>query len=172
MTPVGFTGIHDDKRAVAYTTRRSLTVKAGSRNAERGQHIVESTKARAGTPAKQDELGQIIQSIGPKIRQLRQLKGLSLQQLGERSDISAAAIHWPATRNAHSLDWTAPDVGKEELVRKYATPELLAECKEAGLNVIYGGHYATETFGVKALAAHLARHFKVPWTFVDHPTGL
>jgi transcriptional regulator with XRE-family HTH domain len=44
-------------------------------------------------PANQDELGQIIQSIGPKIRQLRQLKGLSLQQLGERSDISAAAIH-------------------------------------------------------------------------------
>jgi transcriptional regulator with XRE-family HTH domain len=43
--------------------------------------------------AKQDELGQIIQSIGPKVRQLRQLKGLSLQQLGERSDISAAAIH-------------------------------------------------------------------------------
>jgi len=40
-----------------------------------------------------DELGQIIESIGPKIRHLRQLKGLSLQQLGERSDISAAAIH-------------------------------------------------------------------------------
>jgi len=40
-----------------------------------------------------DQLGQIIESIGPKIRHLRQLKGLSLQQLGERSDISAAAIH-------------------------------------------------------------------------------
>jgi transcriptional regulator with XRE-family HTH domain len=43
--------------------------------------------------ARRDDLGQIIQSIGPKIRHLRQLKGLSLQQLGERSDISAAAIH-------------------------------------------------------------------------------
>ncbi len=40
-----------------------------------------------------DQLGQIIESIGPKIRHLRQLKGLSLQQLGERSDISAAVIH-------------------------------------------------------------------------------
>jgi transcriptional regulator with XRE-family HTH domain len=43
--------------------------------------------------ARRDDLGQIIQSIGPKIRHLRQLKGLSLQELGERSDLSAAAIH-------------------------------------------------------------------------------
>ena len=47
-----------------------------------------------------------------------------------------------------------------------------ALAEELGINVLYGGHYATETFGVKALAAHLAKKFKVPWTFVDHPTGL
>jgi dinuclear metal center YbgI/SA1388 family protein len=47
-----------------------------------------------------------------------------------------------------------------------------ALAEELGLNALYGGHYATETFGVKALAAHLARKFKVPWTFLDHPTGL
>jgi dinuclear metal center YbgI/SA1388 family protein len=47
-----------------------------------------------------------------------------------------------------------------------------AQAEELGLNVLYGGHYATETFGVKALAAELSRRFKVPWCFVDHPTGL
>ena len=47
-----------------------------------------------------------------------------------------------------------------------------ALAEELGLNVLYGGHYATETFGVKALAAHLSRKFKIPWTFLDHPTGL
>ena len=47
-----------------------------------------------------------------------------------------------------------------------------AMAEELGLNVFYGGHYATETFGVKALAAHLSRKFKVPWTFLEHPTGL
>jgi dinuclear metal center YbgI/SA1388 family protein len=47
-----------------------------------------------------------------------------------------------------------------------------ALAEELGLNVFYGGHYATETFGVKALAAHLSRRFKVPWLFLDHPTGL
>ena len=47
-----------------------------------------------------------------------------------------------------------------------------AVAEDLGVNVFYGGHYATETFGVKALAAELSRRFKIPWTFVDHPTGL
>jgi dinuclear metal center YbgI/SA1388 family protein len=47
-----------------------------------------------------------------------------------------------------------------------------ALAEELGLNVIYGGHYATETFGVKALAAHLAGKFHLSWVFIDHPTGL
>src|SRR4051812_48796279 len=47
-----------------------------------------------------------------------------------------------------------------------------AMAEELGVNVFYGGHYATETFGVKALAAHLSKKFRVPWIFLDHPTGL
>jgi len=47
-----------------------------------------------------------------------------------------------------------------------------ALAEELGVNVFYGGHYATETFGVKSLAAELARKFNVPWQFLDHPTGL
>lgn len=47
-----------------------------------------------------------------------------------------------------------------------------ALAEELGVNVLYGGHYATETFGVKALAAQLAKQFKLPWVFLDHPTGL
>ncbi|MGI8481322.1 MAG: Nif3-like dinuclear metal center hexameric protein [Chthoniobacterales bacterium] len=43
---------------------------------------------------------------------------------------------------------------------------------EMEVNLLLGGHYATETFGVKALAAHLAEHFKLPWEFIDSPTGL
>ena len=47
-----------------------------------------------------------------------------------------------------------------------------ALAEDLGLNVFYAGHYATETFGVKALAAALAKKFSVPWGFLDHPTGL
>jgi dinuclear metal center YbgI/SA1388 family protein len=44
--------------------------------------------------------------------------------------------------------------------------------EELGINVIYGGHYATETLGVQALAAHLAKKFRVPWKFIEHPVPL
>ena len=44
--------------------------------------------------------------------------------------------------------------------------------EELAINLVLGGHYATETFGVKALAAHLSRKFKVPFEFIDCPTGL
>ncbi|HSI84893.1 MAG: Nif3-like dinuclear metal center hexameric protein [Candidatus Methylacidiphilales bacterium] len=43
---------------------------------------------------------------------------------------------------------------------------------ELGINLIYGGHYLTETFGVKALAQHVSERFAVPWDFIDVPSGL
>jgi dinuclear metal center YbgI/SA1388 family protein len=42
----------------------------------------------------------------------------------------------------------------------------------AGLNVIYGGHYTTETVGVQALGKHLQEQFGLDFIFVDLPTGL
>lgn len=44
--------------------------------------------------------------------------------------------------------------------------------EEHGLAIIYAGHYATETIGVRALARHVAEKHKLPWTFVSAPTGL
>lgn len=46
------------------------------------------------------------------------------------------------------------------------------EAADAGLVIIYAGHYATETLGVRALGAHLEREFGLPWSFLDLPTGL
>lgn len=43
---------------------------------------------------------------------------------------------------------------------------------EQGLNVIYGGHYNTETVGLKALARRLAGQFSLETVFIDLPTGL
>jgi dinuclear metal center YbgI/SA1388 family protein len=44
--------------------------------------------------------------------------------------------------------------------------------EELGINLLLAGHYATETFGVKALAAHLAKKFQLDWEFINLPTGL
>ncbi|MGH7493208.1 MAG: Nif3-like dinuclear metal center hexameric protein [bacterium] len=44
--------------------------------------------------------------------------------------------------------------------------------REHNLNVLYGGHYETETFGVITLAEHLEQKFQLPFQFLDFPTGL
>jgi putative NIF3 family GTP cyclohydrolase 1 type 2 len=46
------------------------------------------------------------------------------------------------------------------------------QADENDLVIIYAGHYATETLGVRALAQHLAERFNLPWHFVSAPTGL
>jgi len=64
----------------------------------------------------------------------------------------------------------------EEGVDTFVTGEgphwTFSQAEELRLNVLYGGHYATETFGVQGLAAELQRKFGLPWTFLDHPSGL
>ena len=46
------------------------------------------------------------------------------------------------------------------------------EAMELGIAVLYMGHYATETFGVRALGAEIERQFELPWSFIAAPTGL
>jgi len=46
------------------------------------------------------------------------------------------------------------------------------DAQELAINVVYAGHYATETFGVCALAQHLGARFGLDWEFIDLPTGL
>jgi dinuclear metal center YbgI/SA1388 family protein len=41
---------------------------------------------------------------------------------------------------------------------------------EAGINVVYSGHYYTEILGVKALGNHLKKAFDVKTIFIDEPT--
>jgi len=62
--------------------------------------------------------------------------------------------------------------GVDTLVTGEGSHHTFVDAHELGVNVLYGGHYLTETFGVKALAAHLAGMFHLEWTFVDHPSGL
>jgi len=64
------------------------------------------------------------------------------------------------------------DAGIDTFVTGEGTHHSYFDAEEWKINVIYGGHYATETFGVKALAAHVEAKFGTPWEFIDHPTGL
>lgn len=44
--------------------------------------------------------------------------------------------------------------------------------EELGINVIYAGHYASETFGVRELSRVLEKKYELNTQFIHHPTGL
>ncbi len=57
----------------------------------------------------------------------------TVYDLAHAAGLKTAAIRWPASRNAHTLDWTIPDVKLIDLVEKYTTPSLLKETESAGI---------------------------------------
>ena len=44
--------------------------------------------------------------------------------------------------------------------------------EEMKVNLVFAGHYATETLGVKAVGQMLQKRFGIQVEFIDHPTGL
>ncbi len=62
--------------------------------------------------------------------------------------------------------------GVDTFVTGEGPHHTFALAEELGINLIYGGHYATETFGVRALGELVAEKFEIPWTFLDHASGL
>ena len=53
-----------------------------------------------------------------------------------------------------------------------ASHVIYHECLEAGINIIFGGHYVTETFGIKGLAHYIGASFGIETVVLDIPTGL
>lgn len=66
----------------------------------------------------------------------------------------------------------ARDRGIDTLIVGEGPHHSAIDADESDIVVIYAGHYATETLGVRALGAHLSDRYEVPWTFIEAPTGL
>lgn len=76
------------------------------------------------------------------------------------------------TGAAGSEIYRVADEGIDTFITGEAPHWAAVAADELGMNLLLGGHYATEVFGVKALSAHLSKRFRVPWEFIDRPTGL
>ncbi|MGV3663209.1 MAG: alkaline phosphatase family protein, partial [Prosthecobacter sp.] len=53
----------------------------------------------------------------------------TIYDAAKAAGMKTAAVIWPASRGAKTLDWTVPDVFEQELFEKYGTPELLADAR-------------------------------------------
>jgi dinuclear metal center YbgI/SA1388 family protein len=66
----------------------------------------------------------------------------------------------------------AHERGLDTLIVGEGPHHTAVEAREFGIVVLYVGHYATETLGIRALGEALAKQFDMRSTFVDVPTGL
>jgi dinuclear metal center YbgI/SA1388 family protein len=109
--------------------------------------------------SRDDLAGKLEQSLGGPVRMFAtgpvQIKSIGLITGGAGSEIYEVARQ-----------------GIDTFVTGEAPHWAAVAAEELGINLLLGGHYATETFGVEALAAHLSERFNLPWEFIDSPTGL
>ncbi len=62
--------------------------------------------------------------------------------------------------------------GADALLTGEPVERVMSTAREAGIHFIAAGHYATETFGVKALGEHVAQRFGVRHVFIDVPNPI
>jgi dinuclear metal center YbgI/SA1388 family protein len=76
-----------------------------------------------------------------------------------------------AGADSRSLDEAARR-GIDTLIVGEGPHHTAVQAREMGIVVLYAGHYATETLGVRALGDLLEREFGVGSAFIDVPSGL
>jgi dinuclear metal center YbgI/SA1388 family protein len=114
------------------------------------------------------------------IRKVRKVLGgpVKVFNFGPKKANSVGIITGGAGSEIYKVaqDPPSPGYGEASKIDTFITGEAphwaAVAAEELGINLVLGGHYATETFGVKALAAHLSKKFRVPFEFIDCPTGL
>jgi dinuclear metal center YbgI/SA1388 family protein len=110
---------------------------------------------------------------------IRQADVIARREGGSVVTIGAEAGHrtrrWAICTGAGASSDTIAEAvaaGVDTLIVGEGPHHTGVEAQELGIAVIYAGHYATETFGVRALGEELERTFGLPWSFVAAPTGL
>ena len=82
--------------------------------------------------------------------------------------------HWAICTGAGASTETlreAAAAGVDTLIVGEGPHHTAVEAPELGIVVMYAGHYATETLGVRAIAARVAEQFGLAWEFIHAPTG-
>jgi putative NIF3 family GTP cyclohydrolase 1 type 2 len=115
--------------------------------------------------AKKDEILDRIGLILPQKQEFE--KGHIVQVRSE-----AHENDWGRQRRRRRRNSSHRGRGIDTFITGEAPHWAAVAAEELGMNLLLGGHYATETFGVKALAAHLSKRFKLPWEFLDLPIRL
>jgi dinuclear metal center YbgI/SA1388 family protein len=93
---------------------------------------------------------------------------LGLYQFGKKENASCAVASGGCAKEAIQAIMEGVDL----YVTGEMSHQVYHECLENKLNMIAGGHYSTEVWGVRAVMRHCAEELHVDAEFIDVPTGL
>lgn len=108
-----------------------------------------------------------------QLQEVRRLLGLPADSpvlsFGQSQEVSRIAL---VSGGGSSAVSEAVAVGADLFITGELLHQVYHTCLEERLNVLAGGHYATEVFGPKALAARVEKELGLETFFIDIPTGL
>ena len=93
---------------------------------------------------------------------------LGVFPFGKKENLNAAVVSGGAAK----LATEALEEGLDLYVSGEASHSVYHQALEGRMNIIAGGHYSTEVWGVRQVMDECARLLKVDVEFIDVPTGL
>ncbi|MBI4623147.1 MAG: Nif3-like dinuclear metal center hexameric protein [Verrucomicrobia bacterium] len=118
-----------------------------------------------------EAIGCIADASGSRARLRTRLEALYPRVIAiECGGATLRAVAFCSGGGGSAVPELAP-AGVDTLVTGELREEFFNRAQEEKLNLYLCGHYATEVHAVKALAAELAKKFKLPWEFIatDNP---
>lgn len=119
-------------------------------------------RGRAHQPYTTDELASLLADELDTGERDVQVLDFGPEKIEEIGIVTGSGVDWLDEAIAADLDLLLTGEGKQHVYH---------EAREAGMNVILAGHYATETFGIEALA-ELVASWGPETTVLSHPTSL
>ena len=111
-----------------------------------------------------------VSSLGAFEEQVERVLGEPVVQVWPFGEEAVQQVAVASGRAASLVDLAAK-AGADVYLTGEMDHSAYHEAQELGLNVVFAGHYATETAGLKALAEHLASRYELECVFLDLPTG-
>ena len=123
------------------------------------------TIGQQGTFADPQSVESVVETLAPELDD----GGQGIQLL----DFGPTAVEQVAIVTGSGVDWLDEAIEAEAdlLITGEGKQQVYHEAREANINVLLAGHYASETFGVQNLQ-ELADSWGLSTSYHSHPTGL
>ena len=141
-----------------------LAERLGLRDTEAFGSLGPVTVGRQGRLPTAHPLDELVSTLAGTLEDDAALRTLAFgpDDVEDVAIVTGSGVDWLGEAVAADADVLITGEGKQQVYH---------EAREAGINVVLAGHYATETFGVQRLR-ELAADWGLETSYHSHPTGL